>query len=83
MPSAVDMLVDGAAAERRDRAEDPRLRELRQLLARRQHRAVVRDLGTTRWASPPPGMSMRAAVLLLLFSNAGLTLLLFELGYFR
>jgi len=81
MPSAVDMLVD--VVERRDRTEDPRLRDLLRLLARRQHREVARDLGTTRWASPPPGMSVRAAVLILLMGNVGLFLLLFDLGYFR
>lgn len=80
MSSAADMLVD---VGRSDRADDPRLQELRRLIARRNQRELARQLGTTRWASPPPGMSVRAAVLILLTGNFGLFLLLYDLGYFR
>lgn len=77
MSSAADMLINVERA-------DPGLHELRILIARRQRRtAVSMELGTTRWASPPPGMSVRAAIVIWLLTSFALALLLFSLGYFR
>ena len=34
------------------------------------------DLGTTRWASPPPGLSMKALAVILVLGDVGYILLL-------
>ena len=50
--------------------------EFRQLVLRQ----VVRDLGATRWASPPPGISWRTVALLVLLGDLGLLLLAMDVG---
>jgi len=37
-------------------------------------------LGTTRWASPPPGISWRAALLVVILADLGLLLMALDVG---
>ena len=39
-----------------------------------RHRGA--DLGTTRWASPPPGISMKALAVILVLGDVGYILLI-------
>lgn len=51
--------------------------ERRDLILRR----VSIDLGATRWASPPPGVSWRMVALLVLLGDLGLLLLALDVGF--
>lgn len=53
--------------------------ERRDLLTHRAEAAAA-ALGTTRWASPPPGVSWRAIALVVLLGDLGLLLLALDLG---